>query len=145
MNELPPQPPPSRPSERKAPALVGESPLMSLVSACLFLYVGFGLGLTGISGKPLYDGSITALVWGSRVVGVGLLAVALLAFTGSPIALALDVILGGAAAAGCLVIGLIWMFHSDTQGLLLMLFGLLNASAAASAWRLWRQGRNGTV
>ena len=51
----------------------GGDVFMSLISAGLFLYVGFGLGLEGISDSAIYNGSVTAFVWGARIVGIGLL------------------------------------------------------------------------
>jgi hypothetical protein len=111
---------------------------MEVVSAGLFLYVGFGLGLVGISGDALYDGSVTALVWGSRVVGIGILAVIVLTYARVPGVGILDLVLSSVAAAGCLLIGLIWLVNSDLQGILLVLFGVVNASAARGAWSRWR-------
>lgn len=117
---------------------VAESPLLTLISALLFLYVGFGLGLVGISGDPLYDGSVAALTWGARIVGIGLLVAAALIFARLPGANLLDLILATIAAAGCLMIGAIWMVKGDNQGFLLLIFGLLNGSAARGAWLRWR-------
>jgi hypothetical protein len=115
--------------------------LFALVSAGLFLYVGFGMGLVGVSGEPLYDGSVAALVWGSRVVGLGILLVAAMLYFNVPGATLLDLVVSVVATAGCLAIGVIWMVHSDAQGFLLLLFGLLNASAVRSAWQRWHAGR----
>lgn len=112
----------------------GDSIILSLVSAGLFLYVGFGLGLVGISGNVLYDGSVTALVWGARVVGIGILVVTALTYLRLPGAAFLDLLISGLAAGGCVVVGVIWLAFQDMQGILLLVFGLFNASAARSAW-----------
>lgn len=114
---------------------------MAIVSACLFLYVGFGLGLVGMSGDAIYDGSVTALVWGSRVVGIGLLITAGLSYTRLAIGLLLDLVVSALAAGGCLLIGVIWLFYGDMQGILLLLFGVMNASAARGAWVRWTHER----
>jgi|GEM_PF-4500271 len=58
--------------------------LLPLISAGLFLYIGFGLGLVGVSGQAVYDVSVAALVWGARIVGLGLLLVAALSWRGVP-------------------------------------------------------------
>lgn len=133
---------PPTPSRRPPqPAERGGELLLTVVSAALFLYVGFGLGLVGISGDPVYDGSITAFTWGARIVGVGLLLVAALAYFHVPGALLLDFALAALAAAGCLIVRAIWIAFGDLEGVLIVLFGLLNASAARSAWRRWRPDR----
>ena len=58
-----------------------------------------------------------------------------------PGAATLDLVLSVVAAAGCLAVGTIWMASKDTDGFLLVLFGVLNASAARSAWGRWQAGR----
>jgi len=114
---------------------------MSLISACLFLYVGFGLGLGSVSGNPIYDGSITAFVWGARIVGIGLLVVAGLSYWGGGIAHAADLAVATLAAVGCVAVGVIWLAFGDRDGILVLLFGLLNGSAARAAWLRWRYYR----
>lgn len=128
------EPKPAHHTRHRPPAPDGESPWLTLVSAGLFLYVGFGLGLTGVSGNPLYDGSVAALTWGARIVGIGLLVSFGLSYFRTPGAALLDLMLAGLAAGGCLVIGAIWLAFADAQGVLLLLFGLLNASATRAAW-----------
>jgi hypothetical protein len=122
-----------RPSRTGPPSNI----LMELVSAGLFLYIGFGLGLVGISDSALYNGSVTALVWGARVVGIGSLLVILLNLLHVPHVVLFDLLLSGLATAGCAAVGLIWMTHNDMQGILLLLFALLNAGSARSAWYRW--------
>ena len=133
-----PQPPPTA---RPLPIDGGDSILMSLISAGLFLYVGFMLGLVGISGNPIYDGSVAAFTWGARIVGIGLLVVVGLNLVRLPGAAMLDLFLSALAALGCLVVGVIWLAFGDMQGFLLLLFGLLNASAMKAAWTRWRTVR----
>ncbi len=125
-SELRPQPP------------AGESFLLSLVSAGLFLFVGFYLALTGVSGNPIYDGSVTAFTWGARIVGFGILATALMSLARLPGAALLDMVVSFVAAAGCMVVGVIWLAFSDKEGILVLLFGALNTSAARAAWLRWR-------
>ena len=115
-----------------------EPPWLTIVSALLFLYVGFWMGLTGISGDPIYDGSITALVWGARIVGIGLLVVAALSYAGLGFTVTLDLVMSAIAALGCLAVGAIWLLYGDMQGVLLLLFGFLNAGALRSAWERWK-------
>jgi hypothetical protein len=130
--------PTSEPEKRPPP--VAESPLMSIISALLFLYIGFGMGLVGLSDQELYNGSVTAFVWMARIVGIGMLVVAGLTYVRLPFVYALDFILALLATVGCVVTGVIWIVYGDRSGYLLLIFGLLNASAARSAWRLWRAG-----
>lgn len=134
------EPEPADYARRRRAGRGGESLFLSIVSAALFLYVGFGLGLVGRSGNAIYDGSVTALVWGARVVGLGLLIIAAMSYFRVPGTAALDFGLALVAAVGCLGVGLIWMVYSDMQGILLLLFGLLNGSAARAAWQRWRRG-----
>jgi hypothetical protein len=120
---------------RRGPdADMGKDLMLSLVSAGLFLYVGFGLGLVGVSGNPVYDGSVTALTWGARIVGVGILVTTGLSYLKVPGVLVLDFAVSVLAAGGCLAIGVIWMLYGDLQGFLLLLFGVLNGAAARTGW-----------
>jgi hypothetical protein len=114
-----------------------ESLLVSIISAGLFLYVGFGMGLEGISGNAIHDGSVDALVWGARIVGFGILIATAMSYFRVPGAALLDLVLAVLATGGCLGVGAIWLVYSDQQGFLLVLFGLLNGSAARGAWRRW--------
>jgi hypothetical protein len=113
--------------------------IFALVSAGLFLYVGFGLGLRVISDDALYNQSVTALVWGARIIGLALLAMALATFVGARVPAAADFAVSLAATALCLGIGVFWAYHDDRQGYLLALFGLVNAIGARQAWSR-RQG-----
>jgi hypothetical protein len=124
---------PSRPPVR-TPSTGDSSAFFSLLSAAIFLYVGFFTGLRGISGNAIYDGSVLGFVWMARIVGIGLLIVAGLAFVGQSWAAKLDAVLAGVAALGCLAVGAIWLAFGDMQGILILIFGLLNASAARSVW-----------
>ena len=117
----------------------GESILMTLVSAGLFLWVGFGLGLVGVSDSALYNASVAAFTWGARAVGIGLLLVAALTFFRVPFVLVIDLIVSFIAAGGCLIVGVIWILHDDRSGFLLLLFGLFNLGAARNSWVRFRQ------
>ena len=129
--------PTSEPEKRPLPA-AADSPFMSIISALLFLYVGFWMGLAGMSDDPLYNGSVTAFVWMARVVGIGMLVVAGLIYLRLPFVYALDLVLALLATAGCVATGVIWIAYGDGSGYLLLIFGLVNASAARAAWRGWR-------
>ncbi|MFH1746713.1 MAG: hypothetical protein ABIG44_06665 [Planctomycetota bacterium] len=130
-----------QPYARYTPPPGRESIILSLVSAGLFLYVGFMLGLEGRSDSIVYNASVSALVWGARVVGIGLLITTFMTFVRAPGADALDFFMATLAAGGCLVIGAIWIAYSDMQGILLLLFGALNLSAARAAWAQWQYQR----
>ncbi len=120
----------------------GESVMLTLISAALFLYVGFGMSLVGVSQHAVYNNSVAAFTWGARVIGIALLVVAGLSFTGMAFALILDAIVAVIAALGCLIIGGIWVAYGDASGWLILLFGVLNASAARGAVaRLMRRPR----
>ncbi|MFQ5806924.1 MAG: hypothetical protein ACE5I3_10785 [Phycisphaerae bacterium] len=112
---------------------------MSIISALLFLYVGFGLGLVGVSGDPLYDGSVTAFVWMAKVVGIGMLTVAGLTYARLSFACPLNFVMALLATTGCLAAGAIWVAYGDGSGFLILIFALLNGSAARSAWLVWRK------
>lgn len=133
-----------KPPERYARATgdSGGDIVMSLVSAGLFLYVGFGLGLVGCSDNAVYDGSVTALVWGARIVGIGILLILGMMLARIPGALLLDLAVSVLATALCTVVGVIWLVFGDMQGILLLLFGLLNGGAARAAWYRWRRHRS---
>ena len=128
------------PNARNAVPAV-ESPWMTIISAVLFLYVGFGLGYVGSTDNPVYNGSVTAFTWGARIVGIGLLVIALLTYLRLTIALSIDVVISGLAALGCLAVGVIWLVFGDREGILVLLFGVFNLSAARSAFVRWRAGR----
>jgi len=134
--------PPKPDARTRTPQAASGDMLLTLVSAGLFLYVGFGLGWRGISGDALYDGSVAALIWGARCVGIGILVVLAMTYLHVPGVATLDLVLSGVAGGGCLVIGVIWVVAGDNDGFLLLLFGLLNASAARNAWQRWRAARN---
>lgn len=115
--------------------------LFTLISAGLFLYVGFGLGLRGVSDDSLYNQSVTVLVWGARGIGLALLATALASFGGVRTPAAVDLLIGLAATTLCLVIGAFWIYHDDRDGYLVSLFGLANAIGTRQAWLRWRAVR----
>jgi hypothetical protein len=134
------EPTPAREPEHRPPP-VAESPFMSIISALLFLYIGFWLRPVGMSDSELYNGSVTAFVWMARIVGIGLLVVAGLTYARLPSVNGLDFVLASLATAGCVATGAIWIAYGDTMGFLLLIFGVLNGSSARAAWRIWRAGR----
>lgn len=131
------EPPRERPS-RVADESVGESLFFTVISALLFLYVGFGMGLRGVSGDAVYDGSVSAFVWMGRIVGVGLLSVAVMLGLRIPLAGVLEALLASIAAVGCLVVAGVWILHADSDGYLVAIFGLLNSFVAWGAWKRLR-------
>lgn len=126
--------------DRPAPADPAQGPtiLTTLIAAGLFLYVGFGTGLVGISKHELYNQSVTAFVWMGRIVGIGLLVVVVLTLARIRGAMLLDLVLATLAAAGCAAVGAIWIAYGDQQGFLVLIFAAVNGSAALSAWRILR-------
>lgn len=132
-----PQPMPYAPPPRRRRSPGGEI-LISLVSAGLFLYVGYGLGLRPTEGaEPLYAASVRALVWGARLVGFAILAVMVLSQLRVPGTALIDLLIAVLATGLCAVVGLIWVVHHDMDGFLLLLFALLNGSATKAAWLRW--------
>ncbi len=116
-----------------------ESPFWALVSAALFLYVGFVMVPVGISGDAMYDYSVSVFVWMARVVGIGLVLVAVLAFARHALAAPVGFLVDALAAAGCLVPGAVWLIRgADVFAVLILLFGVINAGAARNAWAAWR-------
>lgn len=141
-DDVPPLPYASPPPPYAEPAPdLGRDIIMSLVSAGLFLYVGFGLGLEGISGEAVYDGSVAALTWGARIVGIGILLALGLSFVRVPGAAVLDLLLAALATLLCAGVGVIWLVFGDGQGILLLLFALLNGASTRDAWLRWRRTR----
>ncbi|MGE0479401.1 MAG: hypothetical protein AB7Q17_02905 [Phycisphaerae bacterium] len=131
-------PPKDAPRARSVDELVGESAFYTLLSALLFLYVGFYRPMIGVSGDALYDGSVAAFKWMGRIVGIGLLLVALLVYLRIPLAALAEALLSTLAAAGCLAIAAIWILHRDSDGYLVGIFGLLNSFVAWGAWKRLR-------
>ncbi len=133
MNEPEPRPEP----RANTPAEGGRDLFLSVISAALFLYVGFVLAPAGISGNVLYDGSCSVLTWGARAIGIGILitaAMALLHVTGTAL---FDFVLAALATVLCAAVGLVWLANNDMEGVLLLLFAALNGSATRGAWLRW--------
>lgn len=148
----PPAPPrydqrgaPPEPPRAYAPPAQVDAPtdiIMALVSAGLFLYVGFR-GLYSQTGDALYDNSVTVFVWSARIIGFGILATAALGYLRISGAALLDLVIGASATALCVGVGAIWLQHQDTDGVLLLIFALVNAAATRGAWLRWRGTRGG--
>ena len=112
---------------------------MTFVSAALFLYVGFGLGLVGTSpDNAVFNASVSVLTWGARIVGVLLLVSGTLTLTGARGGAPADFAASALAALLCLLVGIVWVSNGTTYGYILLLLGLLNSSAAWNARQRWR-------
>lgn len=111
-----------------------ESPFMTVVSACLFIWVGFFMSWGPPSEHPVFDASVPVWVWGTRSIGIGLLVVAALAYLRVPFVVVLDAIVSVAAALVCLGVGAIWLYFGyRTEGFMIFIFGLFNSRAAWAA------------
>lgn len=132
---------PPRRGDSAATGPIAAFPFMTFVSAALFLYVGFGLGLRGVSGNAVYDGSVAVFTWGAKVIGVALLVCGALEWMRLRIAVLLDLLTAGAATAMCLGVGAVWLLNSDMEGVLLLLFAALNGSATRAAYERWSATR----
>ena len=126
------------PESQSAPpagAPAGESGFWTLITSLIFLYLGFGLGLEGISESRVYNLSVSAFVWIARIVGVGLVAVVVLARFAPWAAGRLHVALSAVASVGCVTVGVVWLAHADVQGLLVAILGLLCSGPLVSWFR----------
>ncbi|MGQ9650677.1 MAG: hypothetical protein ACUVXJ_11250 [Phycisphaerae bacterium] len=130
-----------------AATIVRGSTSGSLLEAVLLLAIGFYLrwsGLEGISRSRLYNWSVDVVVWTFLIGGFLILGVMLLCWTNRPWALIVDGLVNlliGTALVGC---GIIWLSHSDIQGILILISGLLVLSAAKGSranYRLALQAR----
>jgi hypothetical protein len=124
-----------------AAAIVRGSASGFLLEAALLLAIGFYLrwsGLEGVSRSQLYNWSVDVVVWTFLVGGFLILGVMLLCRTGRPWTLLVDGLVNlliGASLVGC---GVIWLSHSDIQGILILISGLLVLSAAKGSWTNYR-------
>lgn len=128
---VPPEPAPTPPAGPSA----GDSGFWTVITALIFLYLGFGLGLEGISDSRAYNLSVTAFVWIARVVGIGLIAVVVLSRVWPRASAWLYVALSAVATVGCVAVGVVWIAHSDAQGLLIAILGLLCAGPLMALFR----------
>ncbi len=117
--------------------IVRENVSSALLGAAILLGIGFYLryiGLEGISRSSVYNFSVTGAVWTFLIGGFLMLGVALLCLTGQPWALLVDSLSSGLIGAALLACGAIWLFHSDIQGIILLLVGLFDLNSAKSSW-----------
>lgn len=123
----------SSPSQTRIVVAEG-NPFMTIISACLFLYVGFFMSWGPPPEHPIFDASVPVWIWGTRSIGIGLLAVAALAYLRVPFVIILDAVISIAAALICLAVGAIWLYFGYHQeGFLIFIFGLFNSRAAIHA------------
>ncbi len=143
MSAPPPNPPPEPrpPAARPVPA-AGADMFVTLLSAGLFLYVGFVVAYAPLPDTPTPQAiSIHAFTWGARIIGIAILVSGFLSWQRVPGAVVVELMVAAAATLVCLVVGAIWMAYGDTEGFLLLLFALLNGSTARSAWVRWQMTR----
>ncbi len=106
----------------------------TIISAALFLWVGFFMGWDPPSEHPVFDASVPVWVWGTRSIGIGLLLVAAMASMRIGLVVYLDALISIAAAAICLGVGAIWLYFGyQYEGFLILIFGLFNSRAAYQA------------
>jgi hypothetical protein len=136
-----------QPNPQRARPIVpsGESAFMSILAAALFLYVGFGLSPVYI-GNAIRDGAIAAFFWMARIVGVGLVAVAALAFVNRTLSSLLNLVMGAIATVGCTGAGVILLAYGEVwNAVLLILFGAVNGHATRNAWQSWNASRRASA
>jgi hypothetical protein len=120
-----------------ASEIVRRSTSNSLLEAALLLAVGFYLrwsGLQGISNSQLYNRSVDMVIWTFIVGGFLVLGTMLLCWTGRPWTLIVDGLVSALIGVSLLGCGIIWLSQSDIQGILVVLFGLFDLSAARGSW-----------
>jgi len=136
MNESPTQQQPG-PGQARA----GQTSFWTIIVALLFLYLGFWAPFVPYADdSTLQKLSIHAFNWMARIVGIGLLLSAALAYGRVSLSQPVDFGLATLAAVGCLGAGTIWLINGYSTGLLIVIFGVLNAASARAAWLNW-QGR----
>ena len=135
--EADPTPRAAAPVARYAAEYETYSPFWTFISALIFLYVGFGMNMKGISGNALYDASVDGFTLLAKILGVALLIAGALGLMRHRFTLAIEAIVAALATLGCVVVGMIWMVFGDLQGFLLLIFALINGSAARNAFLDW--------
>lgn len=142
MSDQPSQSPQGDSSRRAEPP--GGAPLdaamFTLISAAVFLYFGFFRTYSPTADAELvYALSIYTFNWMAKIVGIGLLVVA--GLTLARVAFAEWINFGASvlAAIGCLAVGGVWMAYKDGDGLMILLFGMLNAYSARASYAAARR------
>lgn len=133
----PPRASPS-PATRHAVEDGSYSPFWTFISALIFLYVGFGWGLYGTSKSSVYNASVDGFTLLAKILGIALLIAGALGLLRNRLTLAIEASVAALATLGCVVVGIIWVMFNDMQGFLLLIFALLNGSAARSAYFAWK-------
>ena len=124
-------------ARRQPPPVANESPLQGIIAAGVFLFLGFYLAGEG-SGPPYYVFAVKVFPWAAKILGFGLLITTALAYFRVAGGALLHMLMTGAAALICLVVGLIWLISGDILGVLLLVFGLVDAAAARNMYSAWR-------
>ena len=109
----------------------------ALLGAAVLLGIGFYLryiGLEGISSSSVYNFSVAGAVWTFLIGGFLMLGVSMLCLTGRPWALLVDSATTGLIGAALLACGATWLFHSDIQGIILVLVSLFDLNSAKGSW-----------
>jgi hypothetical protein len=131
---------PNSQQDEARPRRGGESPFWTIIAALIFLYLGFFAPFVAWEDDPAIQKlAVQAFNWMARIVGIGLLVAAALAYGQIAFAHPLNFLLALIAAIGCLGAGAIWMANGYNTGFLILILGVLNGSAARSAWLTWRR------
>ena len=114
----------------------------ALIAGLVFLFIGF-VYLAPPAGVPsLEHYTIAAVYWGTRGLGLALLAVAGLYALGLGAAAWLGLVVEGLAAILCIGAGpTLFAYGYPTDGVVLLILGLLSAREALSAWRMTQRPR----
>jgi len=117
----------------------------ALIAGLVFLYIGF-IHLAPPAGVPsLEHYTIAAVYWGTRGLGLALLVVAGLYTLGLAAAAWLGLIAEGLAATLCIGAGAtLFAYGYPTDGVVLLILGLLSAREALGAWRMTQRPRAAT-
>lgn len=125
-----------------APTRPDDSVFWAVVSGLIFLYFGFYAPFIPPDDPPSVTYSVIGFTWMARIVGVAMILVAVLQWTRLPGASFVNMIAAVLAAGGCMIAGGVLFAHQYTnQGVLLLLFGLLNVGSARAAIAGWRHAQ----
>jgi len=131
---------PDDPHSSYAPPRRGDDSFFwTVVSGLIFLYYGFYAPFIPPADPPVVTYAVIGFTWMARIVGVGMILVAILQKSGLPGASLINMVAAVLAALGCVVAGSILFMHQYTHpGFLMLAFGLLNIGSARAAIASWR-------